>query len=92
MGGATKAASSGTAASDSARFCFQSPLWDALIQDSFDLQEVYRQSGDDDFITVLNSVRAGVFTEQCRQVLGACVGRVLDCGDGILPTQIFTHK
>jgi ATP-dependent DNA helicase PIF1 len=91
--GAGKVVQSGVStAGGSSRFCFQSPLWDALIQDSFDLQQVYRQSGDGDFIAVLNAVRAGIFSEQCRQVLDACVGRTLDCGDGILPTQIFTHK
>lgn len=86
--------SAATSKGDSAgvRFCFQSPLWDALIQDSFDLQQVYRQSGDNDFIEVLNSVRCGQYTAQCSAVLGACVGRRLDCTDGILPTQIFTHK
>lgn len=75
-----------------ARFCFQSPLWGALIQESFDLQQVYRQRGDTAFIDVLNSIRGGEYTTQCRAVLGACVNRRLDCSDGILPTQIFTHK
>ena len=74
------------------RFCFQSPLWGALIQESFDLQQVYRQSGDSDFIDALNSIRGGQFSPMCREVLGPCVGRRLDCSDGILPTQIFTHK
>lgn len=75
-----------------ARFCFQSPLWGALIQESFDLQQVYRQRGDTAFIDVLNSIRGGEFTPQCRALLGECVNRRLDCSDGFLPTQIFTHK
>ena len=78
--------------SSGARFCFQSPLWGALIQESFDLQQVYRQRGDTAFVDVLNSIRGGEYSAQCRAVLGACVKRRLDCSDGILPTQIFTHK
>ena len=74
------------------RFCFQSDLWPRLVQESFDLQQVYRQSGDTAFIDALNCIRGGEFSEQCRSVLGGCVGRKLDCSDGILPTQIFTHK
>lgn len=76
----------------SPRFCFQSRLWGQLIHESFDLQQVYRQSGDSDFIDALNSIRSGDYTAQCAEVLGPCVGRILDCSDGILPTQIFTHK
>ena len=79
-------------ANSSTRFCFQSPLWERLIEESFDLEQVYRQNGDAQFVSVLNSIRVGQFTDQCRQLLGGCVGRKLDCSDGILPTQIFTHK
>jgi hypothetical protein len=80
----------------SRRFCFQSPVWSELIQQSFDLAQIFRQQqrtqGDADFIAALNAMRRGVLTEQCRDLLAPCVGRSLDCSDGILPTQIFTHK
>lgn len=74
------------------RFCFQSLLWNQLIQHSYELKQVYRQNNEDNFITILNYIRSGEYPEQCQQVLKTCIGRKLDCQDGILPTQIFTHK
>jgi ATP-dependent DNA helicase PIF1 len=74
------------------RFCFQSPLWGTLIEASFDLTVVYRQGEDHEFIEALNAVRRGELPESCMSAFRACVGRTLSCADGILPTQIFTHK
>lgn len=79
-------------AAEARRFCFQSPLWGSLIEASFDLKVVYRQGEDHDFIAALNAVRQGELLDHCVSAFRACVGRKLSCGDGILPTQIFTHK
>ena len=86
------------------RFCFQSDLWPQLIQESFDLKEVYRQRHDTSsssssieqsianrFISVLNSIRIGEFPHDARDFMNKCVGVTFDCNDGILPTLIFTH-
>lgn len=80
------------AASSSRRFCFQSPIWSSLIEASFDLTVVYRQGDDHDFIAALNAVRRGELPPCCLDAFQPCVGRKLGCEDGILPTQIFTHK
>lgn len=86
------------------RFCFQSDLWPQLIQESFDLKEVYRQRHDTSsssssieqsianrFISVLNAIRIGEFSHDARDFMNKCVGVTFDCNDGILPTLIFTH-
>ena len=74
-------------------FCFRSPVWKALVESRcFELTEVYRQKEDQAYVNVLNSIRWGRFDDEVAEVLNKCVGRVLDCTDGILPTQIFTHR
>lgn len=91
----TTAASTATESSSSPTklFCFHSPVWEALVEGRcFELTEVYRQKEDQAYVNVLNSIRWGRFDEEVAGVLNQCVGRVLDCTDGILPTQIFTHR
>ena len=74
------------------RFCFQSPVWGAVIaQRCFTLTLVFRQR-DPAFVELLNAVRWGHVTDAVRDALRECVGRKFDCTDGILPTRIFTHR
>ena len=90
----------GSHPSHSRRFCFQTPAWQRLLHpgvgESFHLQHVHRQSGQGEssmeFISALNAIRQGLLPEDSRRTLQHCVGRVLDSADGILPTQIFTHR
>ena len=74
------------------RFCFQSALWTQLFDCTYTLDRVFRQKGSSSFIDLLNSIRKGNCSREVVDAFGSCVGRQLDCTDGILPTKIFTHK
>ena len=54
------------------RFAFQSPIWKSLIQQSFLLTEVFRQS-DPSFIEALEHIRQGHFSGMLRLLLRAIV-------------------
>ncbi len=72
-------------------FCFQSEKWNEIIQKSFTLNQVFRQK-DSEFVSILNSIRFGNFTNIISQTLAPCVNREFQCDDGILPTRICTHR
>lgn len=55
------------------------------------LTEVFRQT-DQDFITLLNTVRVGKCPSWVLERLRECYKRNLDCGDGIKPTRLYPHK
>jgi ATP-dependent DNA helicase PIF1 len=74
------------------KYCFQSKIWDILIQETYELTTVFRQQGDNEFIKYLNQIRHGLLTNETERFFQKCISRKLDCSDGILPTQIFTHK
>jgi ATP-dependent DNA helicase PIF1 len=73
------------------RFCFQSDVWKALIKKSFVLDKVFRQQHKK-FVKLLDSVRKGNYNSDVENEFRECVGRRLDCNDGILPTHIYTHR
>ena len=72
-------------------FCFQSGQWSLVITQSYVMTDVFRQV-DGHFITMLNCIRQGLFAPEIAAGFSTCVGRRFDNDDGILPTQIFTHK
>jgi ATP-dependent DNA helicase PIF1 len=72
-------------------FCFQTAAWRALVQKKFLLQQVFRQK-DQDFIELLDAVRFGRVTDEILRGFSLCVKQPLDSSDGILPTNIFTHR
>lgn len=87
------------------RFCFETSVWRSLFGDVqcveaphqlrgsiFVLEQVHRQRGQNQLIDALNDIRHGQLTEQAAIVLHHCVGKQLSVADGILPTEIFTHK
>ena len=76
------------------RFCFQSALWPLLFDSTsvYTLDKVFRQEGSNSFINLLNSIRKGDCGSDVIDAFSSCVGKRLDCTDGILPTKIFTHK
>eukprot|EP01041_Mallomonas_annulata_P002550 gene2550-4979_t len=74
------------------RFCFQSPVWTELIQDSFILKHVFRQEQDTKFTELLEAIRWGDVRGDVIDSLNECVNRALDTSDGILATRIFTHR
>lgn len=78
---------------ESRMYCFQSPDWNEIIQQKFELHKIFRQDGDENLAQILTAIRFGrPLTNERAKLLSNCVGRQFDCSDGILPTQIFTHK
>lgn len=79
----------------SRKYCFESPIWNSLFpersQSCFVLTEVYRQN-EEHFVSLLESVRWGDPSQEVLETLNHSVGRQIDCQDGILPTQICTHR
>ena len=79
----------------SRKYCFESPVWNSLFpersQSCFVLTEVYRQN-EEHFVSLLEGVRWGEPSQEVLETLNHSVGREIDCQDGILPTQICTHR
>ncbi|XP_014371253.2 ATP-dependent DNA helicase PIF1 [Papilio machaon] len=71
------------------KFCFQSPCWDKCIELCFELKEIHRQT-DQEFITILNSIRIGRVTmEISDRLLGTAKQKIES--DGILATRLCSH-
>ena len=57
----------------------------------YELKEVQRQKGDDEFIRILNELRTGRLTEDSIATL-AKRAEPLPMADGILPTRLFPRN
>ena len=54
------------------------------------MQRVVRQQGDTEFVTILNEIREGIFSESSRAALEMChVSRKPMAKDGIEPTRLY---
>ncbi|CAG4956674.1 unnamed protein product [Parnassius apollo] len=71
------------------KFCFQSPCWDKCIELCFELKEVHRQT-DQEFITILNSIRIGRVTKEISDRLLGTARQKIE-SDGILATRLCSH-
>ena len=73
------------------KFCFESQCWSSCVNACVELKTVFRQS-DNYFIDVLGQIRVGnVSAKSIKSLLGDCF-RPLEVEEGILPTQLFTHR
>lgn len=73
------------------KFAFESDSWQRCIQASVQLTQVFRQN-DSDFIDILAEIRAGTAPESTLRALLARCAAPLGLEDGILPTQLLTHR
>lgn len=76
------------------KYCFESSVWNELFPDrsqSCFLKQIYRQQ-DESFISLLDSIRWGNPIESVMTEINKSIGNIIDCSDGILPTQICTHR
>ena len=80
--------------SSSSRYCFQATCWSEIfpLHNCFELQQVYRQAADSEYVSILNDIRIGKWSLKAQQMLQECVGKTLHDVYGIMPTIIFTHK
>lgn len=77
------------------KFAFQSESWrqSFIPENCIFLEKIFRQSRDALFVSILDRIRKGVCTSHDLKIINeSCVGRTFDTSDGILPTQILTHK
>ena len=80
------------------KYCFQTSAWReaGLLKPqggTIQLEEVIRQKGDADFISILNEVRRGRISQESLDKLNACtVVRKGRPKDGIIPTKLFCYN
>lgn len=78
---------------ESKEFCFESIIWDNLIEETYYFTEVLRQN-DPLFLNILNEIRLGKITEEAQQILNSrIVGSNKKVNElGIIPTILFSRK
>eukprot|EP01117_Protostelium_nocturnum_P013657 TRINITY_DN5109_c0_g1_i5.p1 TRINITY_DN5109_c0_g1~~TRINITY_DN5109_c0_g1_i5.p1 ORF type:complete len:303 (-),score=75.56 TRINITY_DN5109_c0_g1_i5:50-958(-) len=70
-----------------AYFLFESKAWKSLDLKMVELTEVFRQE-DKTFVSLLNSLRNGIITEESEKILSKCK-KPLPVDDKILPTKLY---
>uniref|UniRef100_A0A182PJQ6 ATP-dependent DNA helicase PIF1 n=1 Tax=Anopheles epiroticus TaxID=199890 RepID=A0A182PJQ6_9DIPT len=71
------------------RFCFESKAWRECINASYELTVVHRQR-DQEFISILNSIRIGRVTDEISERLRKTASQRIET-EGILATQLCSH-
>ncbi|VVD01879.1 unnamed protein product [Leptidea sinapis] len=71
------------------RFCFQTSCWEKCIDLCYELKEVHRQT-DQEFISILNSIRIGRVTKEISDRLVKTASQKIE-SDGILATRLCSH-
>ncbi|XP_045500625.1 ATP-dependent DNA helicase PIF1 [Colias croceus] len=71
------------------KFCFQTSCWEKCIDLCFELKEVHRQT-DQEFISILNSIRIGRVTKEISERLVQTARQKIE-SDGILATRLCSH-
>ncbi|VEU22776.1 DEKNAAC103819 [Brettanomyces naardenensis] len=74
-----------------ADFCFNCDTWKECIDETYLLTKIFRQSGDNQLIDMLNSLRLGRLSPYVKQQFKA-LERPLDYEDGILPTELYPTR
>ncbi len=75
---------------EKSQFCFESQAWKNLDLQSFNLQEIFRQT-DKKFIKILNSLRFGNIDEDDFELLKSRI-KASDKNQAIRPTILTTHN
>lgn len=76
--------------SDNKRFAWQSASWKEADLKTCYLRKKYRQDQDNSIATVLDSIRAGVISQETKDILNSRVGKNLDID--FSPTKLYTHN
>lgn len=77
--------------SNSAQYCFQSPVWSKVINRTVVLKQVFRQKGDTELIDMLNSLRYGNISDEMAHKFRSLSRRVT-YQDGIEPTELYPTR
>jgi len=76
---------------DSKLFCFESPLWNKLVSNIIELEDIIRQK-DPIFQQCLNEIREGKCSDETKKILKKRLEIKPDTLNGIEPTRLFTRK
>lgn len=77
---------------DTDEFCFESFIWDNLIENTFYFKEVLRQT-DDTFLNILNQIRMGIISEEAKEILNSRLhNKLIVDKNGIIPTVLYSKK
>ena len=77
---------------DTQEFCFESIIWESLIDETFYFKEVLRQN-DEVFLNILSNIRNGFTNEEDKNILNSRLTEKLKKNDcGILPTVLYSRK
>lgn len=75
----------------SAKYCFEVPQWNQVIEKTILLTQVFRQSGDNELIDMLNALRFGdLDTQIAEKFMKLQKEKTYD--DGIEPTELFPTR
>jgi|SaaInlV_165m_DNA_1040744.scaffolds.fasta_scaffold02281_6 ATP-dependent DNA helicase PIF1 len=75
----------------STKFCFESPLWKELLDETIYLKENMRQSNTE-FQDCLSEIRMGKCSKATRKILKSRLGAELKNDSGIMPTILYARK
>lgn len=73
-------------------FCFESKSWIESMDETIQLNEIFRQQHDPEFIRILNEIRLGKCSEKTKLLLDQCKHNKLDVSDGIYPTVLYSRN
>ena len=71
------------------QFCFESELWDQVVDESIYLKEIMRQD-DIEFQRCLNEIRLGECGPESKKLLESRVGVKLENDVGVTPTMLYS--
>ncbi len=69
-------------------FCFESAMWPIVFTKTFYLVKVIRQK-DAQFVKILNEIRVGVVTDECKKILKSREIKYL-ARTGLIPTMLYS--
>ena len=72
-------------------FCFEAVNWNEVIDETFYLTEIMRQT-DEKFQSILNKIRMGIVDDNVKQTLQERVNVKLDITKDIHPTIIYSKR
>lgn len=74
-------------------FCFETDLFKTCFKHIIMLDEIYRQKNDPEYLELLMDIRKGQpLKEETIEKLKSCVGKTLNCPDGIKPTYLYSRN
>ena len=74
------------------KLAFEAECWKEIVPHTVLLEKVFRQDKDPLFISVLNSLRKGIVTQEVIDAFQPCLNRKFPEGSKIKPTLLFAKR